>query len=374
MDNRATLFRDWLFETARLTDQHLARLSVESAQALLAAYLFQVKQKKQVKSGRPFAPKTLVNHLNAAHLCLEQLTRLTIPIRERRGEKDKLMPMFGDTIAMSQKWRQPYPKREAFTWEIFVALHRMVLEVTKDDITCYLDLIATVFDWLRLGCFTGSRAGEYAQTHTKRGEYSEVPHDDAAGPWAGYAIAFIKEDFLLLSRSRHVLPNTWKTLQRGKRVHEVQVRFRFDKSKDNFIIRKFRRGTGFMCPVNAVLSILRRALILKVSDKEPLGVHRWGTQGHYTYLRSSDLIDVVRDACRKAYPDPKHFLRINITRLVAHSNRVTAAVALYVQGWTIERIADRLRWTPASVKHYLRESSHAIGDMTTSAIKGAMVL
>ena len=82
----------------------------------------------------------------------------------------------------------------------------------------------------------------------------------------------------------------------------------------------------------------------------------------------------MRDACRKAYPDPKHFLRINITRLVAHSNRVTAAVALFVQGWTIERIADRLRWTPASVKHYLRESSHAIGDMTTSAIKGVMVL
>ena len=72
------------------------------------------------------------------------------------------------------------------------------------------------------------------------------------------------------------------------------------------------------------MSIIRRALILKVSEREPVGVHRWGNHGHYTYLRSSDLIDVVRDACRKAYPDPKHFLRVNIDRLVAHSNRVTA--------------------------------------------------
>ena len=129
-----------------------------------------------------------------------------------------------------------------------------------------------------------------------------------------------------------------------------------------------------MCPVEAGLSILRRALILKVSDKEPLGVYRKGDRGRYTYLRSSEIIDVVREACRRAYPDKKHFLRVHIDRLVAHSNRVTAAVALKLQGWSEEEIVDRIRWTVASVKHYLRESSHLIGTMTASAIAGAQLL
>ena len=83
---------------------------------------------------------------------------------------------------------------------------------------------------------------------------------------------------------------------------------------------------------------------------------------------------MVREACVKAYPDPNHFLRLNIDRLVAHSNRVTAAVALRHANWTIEEIAFRLRWTPASVEHYLCECSALIGSMTEAAIVGALSL
>ena len=97
-------------------------------------------------------------------------------------------------------------------------------------------------------------------------------------------------------------------------------------------------------------------------------MHRFGKTGHYTYLRSSDLISVVRAACKQAYPDPNHFIRLNISCIVAHSNRVAAAVALYHAGWTIEKIADRIRWAPESVKHYIRETEYSVGDMTATAI------
>ena len=95
-------------------------MRVDSAQLLLATYLFQLKDKEQGKSGRPMAPKTLVGHLNAACKFLEQATRLTIPLRESSDAKQpKLLPLFGDTVSIAQKWREPKPKREAFTWLIF---------------------------------------------------------------------------------------------------------------------------------------------------------------------------------------------------------------------------------------------------------------
>ena len=56
------------------------------------------------------------------------------------------------------------------------------------------------------------------------------------------------------------------------------------------------------------------------------------------------------------------------------SNRVTAAVALSNAGMDIDAIAYRLRWSPPSVTHYLRECSTAIDTLTEKAITGAMII
>ena len=297
MDNRAARFRDWAYSVARLTDKHFVRLTPVASQFLLAAYLQSVKNQGQ-PNGRPYRPNTLVNFLNAAHKFLQLVTGTLFPIREISGKTTKLLSIYGDTISLCQKWSEPKSKRAGYTWRIFLALREMKKEATQDDITCYLDLYPTAFDWLRLGCFTGSRAGEYAQTVAKKGEFSKVPDDAASGQWAGYAIAFIKGDFTLLTEGMVVLPNTLATLDEPDQIFETHVRFRFDKGKENFAIRKFRRTRSFMCPVKAILSILRRALILNVSDMEPVGVYRTGTRGRYTYLRSSEIIKIVREACR----------------------------------------------------------------------------
>ena len=160
-------------------------LRVDSAQLVLATYAFNHQAAVQQKSGKPPAPKTLMMHLNAACLFLEQATGLTIPLKETSGAKQpKLLPIFGDLMSMSQKWSEPKPKREAFTWKIFEALQEMVRELTDEDVTCFLDMVPAVFDWLCLGCFTGSRAGEYAQTVAKVGEY-EGPHQRSSRQMAG---------------------------------------------------------------------------------------------------------------------------------------------------------------------------------------------
>jgi len=75
-----------------------------------------------------------------------------------------------------------------------------------------------------------------------------------------------------------------------------------------------------------------------------------------------------------AYPDPDHIHRQNIQRFVAHSIRVTGAVALKNAGWSNEDIAHHLRWTVEAVGHYLREVSVEVDMMTSQAVAGALVV
>ena len=75
---------------------------------------------------------------------------------------------------------------------------------------------------------------------------------------------------------------------------------------------------------------------------------------------------------RAAHPDPKHYLRIHIKRLVSHSNRVTAAVALYNAGVKIEDIAFRLRWNSDAVRFYLRDCFRTVGELTERVVNGAI--
>ena len=79
----------------------------------------------------------------------------------------------------------------------------------------------------------------------------------------------------------------------------------------------------------------------------------------------------MRYACRTAYPDCSHYMRQHIDRIVAHSNRVTACLALHQAGVVVEDIAFRLRWQVPSVQFYIRESYSKLGELTQKAVAGA---
>ena len=94
----------------------------------------------------------------------------------------------------------------------------------------------------------------------------------------------------------------------------------------------------------------------------------------YNFITGNDVRNVMQRACIDAYPDENSYMRIHINEIVSHSNRVTAAVALYNAGVSIEDIAFRLRWSPESVKFYLRETMIKADAMTLAAIRGAWML
>jgi hypothetical protein len=262
---------------------------------------------------------------------------------------------------------------------------------THGALPSFLSRDYSVYDWIRLGLFTGSRISEYGQvswnmtaaspsrprtsTASSPKRYARVPTAKSAGPWAGTSIAFIASDFTFWNHSSCSLPLATAIQPTAHRIiAEVHIRFRFDKSKHNFTIRKYKRiPTAAFDPVLAVINILRRAHIMKIPSHEPLGQYRT-LSGSDRCLRDSDVRDGLRAACIAAYPDPTHYCRIHITGLVTHSNRVTAALCLQLGGTSIDDIAFRLRWQPASVPTYLRECFLGIDTIMQKAIAGTFLL
>ena len=154
----------------------------------------------------------------------------------------------------------------------------------------------------------------------------------------------------------------------------LEITWRYDKSPTNFSVRNyFATGHPILCPIAAAANIVQRALLLKVPPGEPIGV--WSNNGRsYRFVKDKDVTFVMRVSVLAAYPDPKHFMRQNIDRVVPHSNRVTAAVCLKQGGVGNDDIAFRLRWHPTSVPTYLRDCFTAIGPMLQQTLFGVLAL
>jgi hypothetical protein len=75
--------------------------------------------------------------------------------------------------------------------------------------------------------------------------------------------------------------------------------------------------------------------------------------------------------CVKAYPDASHYLRIHMHRLVPHSNCITAAVCLKMDGATDEEITFHLCWHITSVPTYLCECFQEVGSIMSNTLVGA---
>jgi hypothetical protein len=299
---RAAHFATWLGSQGY---DDVAVTTITSGQVipLLAAYLFTVTEGNNLQAKTELTEQTLAGYLGAAHAWLETVLQITVPIHTTAmGGKAKLHPLLGQTLDLRRNWRQPKEKREPFSFEMMTTLHNLVSSDVARDKRAALSCQAAVFDWTRLGVFTGSRVSEYAQTKSRRGTYLCVPNDAAAGIWAGSPIAFLPCDFTHLDDKSRILSfaELVKTPHRATQLH---VRFRFDKSPQNFTIRKFKRtGHEFLCPILASISILYRAAALSVPDTAPLGAFRpTCSNPTFTYLTSTDVIGIMRATCLATY-------------------------------------------------------------------------
>ena len=238
---------------------------------------------------------------------------------------------------------------------MYITLKTTVDDALAADKDAKFSKEAVVYDWVRLGLFTGSRGNEYLQTTGTRLEFSATPEEPSSGDWGGKPLAFILDDFTFL---RHgVILTVTDLLDPTHPPDEVWIRFRFDKGSNNFVTKKFHStGHYIFDAVSAALSIVLRALLLQLPTEEPLAQFIQST-GPYkdqtVFLNAQDVRGVMRRVCKLAYPNPQHYMHKNFMQIDCHSNRVTAAVVLHDDQVPLDDIAQRLRWSVESVQHYL---------------------
>ena len=113
--------------------------------------------------------------------------------------------------------------------------------------------------------------------------------------------------------------------------------------------------------------------MLGILPTYPIGAYcpASAVSGQNSFIKGDDVQKVMQHACHLAYPDPNHYMRLHIHCIMAHSNCVTTAIALYSAGVLIPEIAHCLQWSMESVEHYLHDCFKALAPLTEKAIKGA---
>ena len=320
---------------------------------------------------------TICQYLRAATTWLSIHAGIAVPLYSNEGgtrKTEKLHPYISELLSQRRTWAQTKDKKEPLSGRIFNVMAQMAATcragpLGEDGRECVL------YDFSRLGLFTGSRLAEYGQGVLPRGSPSDgwlpLPSNrDVPIIWRGKPSAFVASDFEFYD-SRQCLLQHAEALTLSEMVTFMHVRFRYDKSNINFTVRKYKRVLGhILCPVDAGLSIIRRGCRILLHGYEPLGMFRGKNRRRYT-IRARHIQQFMQQACKLAYPDPAHYLRIKIDRLMTHSLRVTAAVALHNAGVSLDDITFRLRWNSDAVRLYIRDCNRTIDELTSCAIAGA---
>lgn len=323
------------------------------------------------------ADDTICQYLRAATSWLRLNCDVIVPLYSNEGgsrKTEKLHPYISELLGQRRTWAQKNDKKEPLTGRILSTMGQLA-----DEAKCgpqgELSMDCVLYDCCRLGIFTGSRLAEYGQGALPRNAPTDgwlpLPSSrDVPKEWRGKPCAFVASDFEFYNAHRTLVAHSDVKTGREEAVF-VHVRFRYDKSNHNFTIRKYKQVTeNPVCPVAAARSFIRRGPKILVNEDEPLAMFR-AKNGRRHTVRGKHIQDFMRRACIRAHPDENHYLRRRINRLLTHSLRVTAAVALYNAGVDIDDISFRLRWNSDAVKLYIRDCYRTIGALTSRALAGA---
>jgi hypothetical protein len=311
-----------------------------------------------------------MSYINAAATWFKTELHITVPLYPSSDGKksESLEPYLAEILGQRRTWRQPQSKKEPLSGVMLDACAIIYKQST------FTSRLAASIDWVRFGIFTGSRLSEYGQEGVKAKStvrWNVVPNSrDVPPEWRNKPVAFIAADFEFYNDQMVLMSHAW-ALNAPMTVSYFRVRFRYDKSKGNFTYRKYCRVShAFLCPIQAALSIIRRARDLNIGPDEPLGQFRNG-HGKLSCLTGDHMRQTLQNTCGSAHPDPNHYLRRHSNRLGSHSLRVTACVALHNAGVGIDDICFRLRWNSDAVKLYLRDGFRDVGSFTERALVGA---
>jgi hypothetical protein len=346
---------------------------------LLGTFLREVKAGHNMVQSVALKAQTLTNYLSSAHAYLQVALARPVNIYDPQSlaRQPRYHPFLGLLLAERRKWAQPAAQKEPFTADMFQWLHDTLL-ADPNPAMVFFGRQYCVYDWMRLGIFTGFRILEYGQSRLNAGQRYQVIPDSSDVPlrYRQTPLAFVRGDFVFFDASSRTIDHASLSQRHAlNEVKSLEITWRYDKSANNFTKRRFLLNAHpIFDPVDAGVSIIHRANLMEVSFLEPIGVWRPSatTTLPYRFVRDSDVSRIMREACLHAYPDPTHYMRQHIQQLVPHSNRVTAAVCLKTGGANNDEIAFKLRWHPTLVPTYLGDCFQAVGTAMEQTIRGAL--
>eukprot|EP00980_Cylindrotheca_fusiformis_P027086 scaffold18729_cov83-Cylindrotheca_fusiformis.AAC.1 len=155
--------------------------------------------------------QTASNYLSAARGVLQLVLHRSINIYDPSSlsRQPRYHPFLGQQLAERRKWSKPMEKKEPFTADMFQWLASQLAH-EAGSLVSFVGCRFCVFDWMRLGIFTGFRVSEYGQSKLKPGQrFQLIPHSrDVPTRFRGAPLAFVAADFVFYDGSQHVIPHS----------------------------------------------------------------------------------------------------------------------------------------------------------------------
>lgn len=156
----------------------------------------------------------------------------------------KDQPYLLEILTQTAAWKQPKLRKELFTQPMYQALKA---QLQQQALTAYATLLFcsikyVVYNWTKLGLFTGSCISKYGQAKVQKGQqFATILRSPNAHKWAGWPIAFIAGNFTFYGKILINIPQEHcMTIEKAHLINEVHIWFCFDKSTTHFSIRKYR--------------------------------------------------------------------------------------------------------------------------------------
>ena len=201
--------------------------------------------------------------------------------------------------------------------------------------------------WTAEGRLGGFRQQEYAQDTKTTKKYYTPPNG------ARILRAFIVKDFIFYNTDGMMIMLPTTRAER-KKVRALGTHFKVQKNRRNGQIIKHGRNAQFpkYCAVEIGMELVDNARALGQTDDDPLGVFQ-DEDGSTKYVTGDMVTDWLRFVARLVFPAISD---AELSLILTHSIRVTAAVLLHEAGKDGTYIKLRLRWDSEAYNVYLRNS------------------
>ena len=251
------------------------------------------------------------------------------------------------------------PKRQEMISDgMFHFIARLTKRASQDS------FVRAVTDWIILGAYTGFRKSEWCNDHPVDFETITDPQ------WGTRAtsLAIIAEDFSFATCTGARLDDIHNITDSNITFTTLCIRKQKNNDNGQLLTYQRRPTSTWMCPTQASINIVRRAVRLGTPPGHPSAVYLDASSGQRRQITSSEFATFLRHVAHKTFNIPNR--HPDLRSWSCHSLRVTAANLLHRAGFSDSFIKNRLRWRSDTFLMYLRNTFHTASQHTNAITLG----